>query len=316
MPFTKSKPRPYILFLNILFLFGLGCVPDQRTDNEIHTTTIPDFYKPLFLNNLEQETKESSGLAFFNEQLWTINDSGNENIIYQINKLTGKVTRQVMVSNAENIDWESMAQSDTHLFIGDFGNNLGNRKDLVVLKIEKKKILESDQVLAEKIHFTYPDQESFDEGMHKHNFDCEAFIYAEGRLHLFTKNWADNMTKHYTLSSQAGTEEAFLQDTYNVEGLITGADINTKSGNIVLLGYENKGLVSQSFVWILSDYPSLDVFQGNNKKIMLGSPANLGQTEAIQLQDNNTGFISSEAIERGNLNVEGKLFTFDFNSFL
>lgn len=91
-----------------------------------------------FIFNLSDTLIETSGLTFFNNQLWTHNDSGNNNELYLVNTETGNVLKTVKVSNAVNIDWESMAQSETHLFVGDFGNNSGARQDLNILKLKKE----------------------------------------------------------------------------------------------------------------------------------------------------------------------------------
>jgi len=282
---------------------------------QMSSMMVPTSYTLPLLQLLDEELEESSGLAYFDGKIWTVNDSGNENIIYQIDTQSGKAARRIRVSNAENIDWESLAQSPTHLFIGDFGNNEGNRTDLVVLKIRKEDLLTKNEVTAEKIFFSYPDQENFEERINSHNFDCEAFFYTEGLLHLFTKNWENSQTNYYTLGINPGTAKANIRGQFNSEGLITGADINPTSGDIVFIGYENKGIFSQSFIWLFSEYPDNDMFGGKNSKIMLGSPADLGQTEAIHLKDDNSGFISSEAMELGEFYVQGKLFTFDFSRY-
>ena len=310
MPFTH-------LFILAGISILIGCVETTLVQEEVvQTTTMsPTSYIPILLQNLDEELEESSGLAYFEGNVWTINDSGNENIVYQVNLQTGKPERKVRITNAENIDWESLSQSDTHLYIGDFGNNAGDRTDLVILKISKEDLLTKTAVTAEKIFFSYPQQGNFDERMNSHNFDCEASFYYDGVLHLFTKNWENNQTDYYTLGITPGTTRATHHGSFDTEGLITGADINTSTGTIVLIGYENKGIFSQSFLWLLSNYPAENPFGGIASKIMLGSPANLGQTEAIFIKADNSGLISSEAIISDDFYVTGKIFSFDLNSY-
>ncbi|HSJ67704.1 MAG TPA: hypothetical protein VK921_08515 [Anditalea sp.] len=314
--FTLSF-RKTLVSIGIATLVMNGCVETVPGSQEVSlsTTIVPTTYIPSLLHPLGDELEESSGLAYFGEKVWTVNDSGNENIVYQINLQTGKAEKKVKVINAENIDWESLAQSETHLFIGDFGNNAGNRTDLVVLKILKEDLLSKTEVTAEKIFFSYPEQANFEERMNGHNYDCEAFFYSNGVLHLFTKNWENNQTDYYILEPNPGTVEANHQSSFDSDGLITGADINTSTGDIVLIGYENKGIFSQSFIWLLSGYPPHDPFGGINSKIMLGSPADLGQTEAVFIKKDNSGYITSEAIKAGETHITGKIFSFDFNGF-
>ncbi|ERM80938.1 hypothetical protein P872_12145 [Rhodonellum psychrophilum GCM71 = DSM 17998] len=281
----------------------------------VNVGTVPTSYSPTLVSVLNVELSENSGLALFAGKLWTINDSGNENIIYEMDPVNGNMGRKVRVTNAVNVDWESMAQSETHLFVGDFGNNSGNRKDLTILKIEKSSLLASDAVTAEKINFSYPDQTSFVSALNSNNFDCEAFYFQNDSLHLFTKNWVDNKTKYYTLSSQPGERVANYKMDFDTQGLVTAADINQNTGEIVLLGYQNLGLSSQSFVWLLSGYAGSQIFSGKKSKINLGSPAVLGQTEGIFLNKDNTGYISSERIQLGGFTVPAKLLAFDFKAF-
>lgn len=281
----------------------------------VNIETVPTSQLPQFVTNLVSELRESSGLAYFNNQLWTINDSGNENIIYQVDETNGTTLKRVRVSNAPNVDWESLAQNDQYLYIGDFGNNSGNRKDLTVYRVEKSKIISQTDVEADKITFNYPDQVDFTPALNNNNFDCEAFFFANGKLHLFSKNWLDNKTKYYTLPSSPGDYEAEFITEFDSQGLITGADINPTTGDIVMIGYTNQGFSTQCFVWLFSGYSSFDIFEGKKNRIVLGSPAVLGQTEAIFLKADNTGWLSSEEISAGGFTVPPKLFSFDYSSF-
>ena len=78
-----------------------------------------------------------------------------------MNPDNGPILKKVSIKNAENIDWERMVQSPEHIYIGDFGNNTGNREDLVILKIKKSELLAFEEVSAEKIFFSYPIRNNF-----------------------------------------------------------------------------------------------------------------------------------------------------------
>ena len=82
----------------------------------------------------ETRLKEISGAAYFNNGLWVLNDAGNNNNFYRIDPLNGEILQTVTITNAYNIDWEELTCSETDLYIGDFGNNFGNRKNLCKLK--------------------------------------------------------------------------------------------------------------------------------------------------------------------------------------
>ena len=81
---------------------------------------------------------ESSGLVFFDDQLWTHNDKGGEDKIYQIDTSTGVVIQTVVIAAADNDDWEDLAQDENHIYIGDFGNNKGDRMNLKIYKIKNQ----------------------------------------------------------------------------------------------------------------------------------------------------------------------------------
>ena len=72
---------------------------------------------------------ETSGLLRVNDQLWTHNDSGNDPILYRIDPLDGSVL-QMLAINVPNIDWEDITTDGEFIYIGDVGNNSGDRTDL------------------------------------------------------------------------------------------------------------------------------------------------------------------------------------------
>lgn len=318
--------RKILLFLCFIFSFNSFLQLRAQVDSTVLNPRIADginsdsvasptsHYKPQFIANLPGKINESSALIFFNGQLWTLNDSGNQPEIYSIDTTSGSVLRTVVISNAVNTDWESMAQDDSSIYIGDFGNNQGNRKNLRILTIQKAELLNpaTYTVKAGYIDFFYPDQVDFTPALNKNNFDCEAFFYHNDSLHLFSKNWSDLYTKHYTLPVMPGKYRAHLRERFNVDGLITDASVNTK-GNIVLLGYKNiKGRRYTCFAWLLSGYTEPGFFDGQRQRLKLGSALRLGQTEGIVLKDNNTGWITSEYIRAGWIKKPPKLFRFDF----
>ena len=81
------------------------------------------------LSALQDSIKETSGLIYLNQKLITHNDSEGRPALYELDSITGNVTRTVAVTNATNIDWEDIDYDSTYLYIGDFGND-GSRTDL------------------------------------------------------------------------------------------------------------------------------------------------------------------------------------------
>lgn len=281
----------------------------QATENDgscIYNTTN---YAPVQIANLPANLSESSGLAFFDDRLWTHLDGGNLDQLFQMDTLTGAVLETVTIPNSENKDWEDLAEDDEHIYIGDFGNNFGNRMDLRIYKIKKSNLV-GGTPSPELIEFSFSDQTDFTSAQNAHNYDCEAFFYWQDSLHLFSKNWVDFKTRHYVLPALPGTYIAELRDSFNTQGQVTAADISD-DGTVLLLGY-NIASQGDPFMWLLFDYQGNDFFSGNKRRIALGNVLFTSQVEGLTFRDATRGFISSE-----NLSVlPGKLMGFDIEPYL
>ena len=62
-----------------------------------------------------------------------------------------------MPNKVENSDWEEISQDDGYIYLGDFGNNTGDRTDLHILRVEKSS-LKSGKPSIDTIWYTYSDQ--------------------------------------------------------------------------------------------------------------------------------------------------------------
>tara|TARA_B100001287_G_scaffold189148_2_gene159749 strand:+ start:17726 stop:18952 length:1227 start_codon:yes stop_codon:yes gene_type:complete len=262
---------------------------------------------------------ENSGLSLFNQSLWTINDGGNGTLVYELDTL-GNILREVFVEGVNNVDWEALTQNESHLFIGDFGNNSGNRQDLSIIKISKSELLNNvnDTVSGQTMFFNYGDQVDFSGPSNAHNYDCEAFIYMADSLYLFSKNWQNQEVRKYAVPIDwEGIYTAFVSESYDVDGLITDAAIDPVDSNIVLLGYYSLGTgIYNSFIWMLWDYSDGKIFNGNKRRIEIGNMFMMGQTEGISLRESSIqGYVSSEQISAV-ITIPPKLFMFNFEQFL
>ncbi len=267
-------------------------------------------FRPL---DLPQSQRETSGLAWIQGKLFSINDGGNAAEIYELNPQTGVLIRTITVEGVSKIDWEDLAVSPTHLFIGDFGNNLGNRKDLRILKVSITDLMNQTKVQPQLIEFTFSDQSQFTFSANSHNFDCEAMAFANGKLHLFSKNWTDSKTKQYTLSVDAGKQIATLSGEMDTQGLITGADVTADGKNLVLIGYENKGISSRAFVWGIPNFNGASLSSVKGYPFFIGSPLNVGQTEGITFMGGLETKISGESLSIAGSSTPPRMFELDWN---
>lgn len=265
-------------------------VNDGSCQYAVTSTTLPT------KTPLASAVPESSGLQYTSQSLWTFNDSGNTPVLFKVDSTSGNVLQQVTISNFSNVDWEDIAADAQYLYIGDFGNNAGDRRDLRVLRVAKAAIGTgaSETVTAQEIAFSYPDQTNFNPGTNNHNFDCEAFFYANDSLHLFTKNWADARTNYYTVSAQPGAHVARFRGSFNVNGLITAADLNATGTGAGLLGYVPG--TGATFLWLLSDFQGTRYLQGNKRRIELPNALLIGQAEGLCFVNGNRVFISNERL--------------------
>lgn len=248
-----------------------------------------NFVTPNNVAELPEEIKETSGLANLNGDIWTHNDSGNDPLLYQINTTNGSIIRTVEIVNATNEDWEDITIDENFIYIGDIGNNFGDRTDLRIYKVSRAALEVSDEVYAEVIHYSYSDQNSWEPNHNNHNFDCEAMICYGDKLYLFSKNWIDHQTRSYVLSKQSGTHVAVYQSTFDIECMVTGAEKLNTSNNLILIGYNSSG---GSYTWIFDGFDGTDFFSGNNTKFIWTS---LTQIEGV-CEANEPGgiYISSE----------------------
>ncbi|MBK9638109.1 MAG: T9SS type A sorting domain-containing protein [Bacteroidetes bacterium] len=257
---------------------------------------------------------ESSGLTFLDGKLWSFSDSGNPNDIYRIDTVTNTIFQTVDVSNATNVDWEDMASNNDYLFVGDFGNNNGNRQDLKIYRINKSALTPTTtSVTASIINFSFSDQTSFVSNPTNHNFDCEAMIFLNDSIHLFSKNWVDFQTKHYILPNSPGTHVAQLRETLNTGFLVTGATVQ-QFGVISLIGYLRTGTKPVS-LYMLYDYKNNLFFNGNKRKFDLSTQNIYGQVEGVEFFNNSLAFVSNELYTTG-ANVPAKLRSFNLASYL
>jgi len=295
-----GKSFYYTISCLIAYFPSFGQQPEHsKTEKEFHV------HKRILSCRIDDNIRESSGLVYFDHGLWTLNDGGNPAELYEIDSISGKILKSVFVKNATNNDWEALAQDDSYLYIGDFGNNFGNRKNLQILKIVKKDLVK-DTVIAEHIKFAYEAQSNFQLTMNSHNFDCEAFCAIGDSLFLFSKNWANLKTYVYVLPKSPGNFMVNIVDSFDTRGLITDADYNMENKTLVLLGYDIKKFSMHSFLWIFRDFKETKFFSGKKQRVKLH--LFLKQTEAVAHQGNLHYYFTNERIQRSFVVIRQKLY--------
>jgi hypothetical protein len=237
--------------------------------------------------------KEISGIEFDKkQQLWAINDGGDQAKLYQVNR-DGSINKSILVTNAKNIDWEDMTQDDFgHFFLGDFGNNDNLRKWLTIYKIENPIDIKGNSTKAEIIKFKYPEHTSFPPKASEKEFDVEAFIFFENHLYLFTKSRTkpfNGSTNLYRIGDHAANYNAEKLSAFTTctisEKLcwITSAALSPDRTKLALLDSQR--------IWLFENWQGDDFFSGDAYRIDLGI---VTQKEAITFYDENTIVFTDE----------------------
>ncbi len=236
---------------------------------------------------LPQTISETSGLIYHNGKLITHNDSGNTPQLFEIDTVSLAVTRTVTIENAINVDWEDLAQDDEYIYIGDFGNNTGDRQDLAILRVAKAAYDRADTVSAERIDFFYEDQEDF-MTTQSSDWDAEALFVLNDDLIVLTKQWQSQGTVAYRLPKLPGAFLAERLDDYQVNGLVTGATYDAASSELYLVGYSQ---FLSPFFEIIEGVTDNTIFSGEKTQTILD--IGFAQIEAVE-QAGATFYVTSE----------------------
>ena len=238
-----------LLFLLMLLLFA-PIVKAQENESVADTLA----YMPETKSLLPEGVRETSGLFFYNGRLWTHNDSGGKPILYGLDTATFEVVQKITLLNAQNKDWEDICTDGEYVYVGDFGNNKGKRKNLRIYTFPIRDIPNegNTSLTVDSINFRFADQTMYEYEKHKHDFDCESMFATDKYLYMFSKGWATGNTRLYRLPKTPGKHVAEVVNSFDSQGLITGADYDRENGTLVLVGYVNQ--LWLPFLWYIEGF--------------------------------------------------------------
>ncbi|RDY59465.1 hypothetical protein [Flagellimonas nanhaiensis] len=266
----------FCFILTVLF-FLEGCGQSQHGDLD-------------FLGKFPSRLKEVSGMETDGSTFWVIQDSGNKDKIFKVDK-KAQVSNEYKIHHAKNEDWEDLTlDKKGNLYIGDFGNNNNARKNLVIYKIDSSQ-LHKKEPAAKKIKFKYPQQHKFPPKKDSLLFDTEAFFHWNDSLYLFTKNRTrpySGRTLIYRVPDKKGEYDAeYLGSMVLCKNAslcsVTGADISSNGKTIALLTY--------GMVFLVTDFELSDFSKASAELVDLKTRT---QTESICFLDDNTLLIADE----------------------
>ena len=276
-----------LVFLFFSFLFSFSQKTEKLALRKYKIATLSD------------SLKETSGLTFLKDKLYTLNDGGNTNEIFEIDKNSGKIFSKLKI-NFPNKDWEAITSDGENFYIGDFGNNAGSRKDLAIYKTDF-------QGIYSKNSFNYSAQNDFSTRYLSHNYDAEAMIFLNEKIHVFSKEWSSKNISHYIVDIQNSENQSLVSlESFYAGFVIT--DAAYFEGKLYVVGYTRKAKVYMM------------IFQGNSeglffskplKKYKLGSFLSVGQVEGIAVNKDGI-YISNEDFSKFIFSVKQRLYFIPF----
>ncbi|HCZ35727.1 MAG TPA: hypothetical protein DHV26_07345 [Cytophagales bacterium] len=305
------SPNKYYL-LGIICTFSILLYSQNRIQpkDRIRSIPLPEQHPLKETGNLPNHINEASGLAITSPgKFWTHNDDGIP-VLFCIDS-TGDIINSIHI-NSINKGWEDLAvDNHSNIYIGAFGNNTNDRKDLRILKIPNPESTNTPMVLPEIISFSFEDQCSFPPHPASKNFDADALIAVDSSLYIFTKNRTipfSGFTKIYRLPNQPGDYKAVLVDSLYLGGpammdfWVTGADINPDRSLLVLLGH--------SSIWLISGFKGEKFSTGKITRLELN---NYSHKAGISFTSNTQLYIVDEK-EFGILG--GKIYYLDLSEIV
>jgi hypothetical protein len=280
--------KKFILaFLFFSFLFSFSQKTEKLALRKYKIATLSD------------SLKETSGLTFLKDKLYTLNDGGNTNEIFEIDKNSGKILSKLKIK-FPNKDWEAMTNDGENFYIGDFGNNAGNRKDLAVYKTDF-------QGNYSKNSFNYSAQDDFSTRYLSHNFDAEAMIFLNEKVYVFSKEWSFKNISHYTIDLQNSENQSLVSlESFHAGFVIT--DAAYFEGKLYVVGYTRKAKV---YMMIFEENSEGLFFSKPLKKYKLGSFLSIGQVEGIAVNKDGV-YISNEDFSKFIFSVKQRLYFIPF----
>ena len=276
-----------ILLLVVFVLFAC----QQNSDSLSMTYSLP------------KKLKEVSGIIYSSQDnlLWMLEDSGNSNVIYGLNA-EGEIEKNITIEDTQNIDWEDITKDkDGNLYIGDFGNNDNERKDLCIYKMDKKTLNAESAIPAYKISFAYPEQKDFPPKKTQMFYDVEGFFEFKNDFYLVTKNRSkgfDGTAFVYKIPNTPGFHQAVLMgefktcDNYN-HCVITSVTISPDESKVAVLTHDK--------IFLFENFTATNFLNGIKTELELN---HFSQKEAISFIDNDRLFIADEKTK----SIGGKVY--------
>ncbi len=266
-------------FYTLVFLLVISCSSKSQGKNYLVKEKLP------------KTLNEISGVISVGNDIWAISDKPSP-VFFRLNQ-KGKVQQEVRFKKLSVMDVEAITADDQYLYIGDVGDNTGDRKMRKIIRVALGSIGkgEKTEVAGDVINFSFAD-DVLVEKKKKNDFDCEAVLSFNDSLYLFTKRRTDDRSELYVLSKKPGTQVARLVSIYDTHGLVTDAAVNKSKNEVVLIGYD-KGH-ENPFMLFFSNFKGNDFFSGKAERVELKNKKEEWQVEGITFKSDDEIYFSCE----------------------
>lgn len=283
------------LILPLFLLFVVHHVFGQQSDRSTIAVRLE--------NTLPESISESSGLIYWNDALWTHNDSGDHNL-YKLDAGTAQIVGVFRIPSERRHDWEELAQDSLYLYLADTGNNARNRNRVFIHRI-KKSGLERDSVVSDVITIKWPVAKK-DNDQENTNYDCEAMVVSNDSIWLFTKEWKGRgHSRMFVVPALPGEYVPEERVHLRTRMLVTSSVYQREKRRLVLCGY-SKSLKPQILVYDNVEASMNNI--SNPKRYRLGMKRN--QVEAIAGMGETDFVISSERLQLPFLRRQANIWRF------
>ncbi|WP_018982455.1 hypothetical protein [Salinimonas chungwhensis] len=212
-----------ILFVLLITVGAGGCAASTPqsalTVTMVKHTPLPD------------EINESSGLFCTKDGAVTVNDSGNSSTLYFLND-QGTISRLEELS-LPNKDIEAITANDDFFFIGDIGNNRGQRNYVSIRQVNRQTYQKE-----QSYRLTYEGNNPAANFPYNHDYDAEALTIKNNKLVMFSKSWESDIAHVYEIDASPTAQVLTpVADIDGLPGIITGADWDEHNQRYVVVGY-------------------------------------------------------------------------------
>jgi hypothetical protein len=248
---TIAKISTFVILITALASIFSACNPIVSGSEKDSTESA--FEPPQVTGHIaNHDITEASGLVASKCQpnvFWTHNDSGDGPFIYAVNP-SGENLGTWKVTNAENLDWEDIAERKEpdgicRIYIGEIGDNDIKRDVHTIYRVREPEVSDDsknvrrknapDTDAAESVNFSYADM----------NQNAETLLVhpTTGDIYVLTKR-KEGPSGVYKIAPTFGSSEvqkvtrlADLQVPSIPVGLLTGGDISPDGRSIALCDY-------------------------------------------------------------------------------